>query len=224
MIRRLLAAAALAASTTGCAAGIKTGVEELHPARAPVVAQTIAVLPVLAEPGSESYGWTVGDSLLSAAELAHPWVEFVSPDIALDRLEAAGLAEPLADLLADYQETGRYNRSVLRAVGEALGVDHVLQLRTSYERVNEVETALLDPGAVYEAERQNLHVTIALWDVREGALAWEAEGTSTTRDAEYELPRSFADVVAVTAAELAARIPLRPVDPPAGTQQPAGGG
>lgn len=223
MIRRLLAAAALAASTSGCFAGIQTGIEELHPAAAPVAARSIAVLPVLAEPGSESYGWTVGDSLLSAAELAHPWIEFVSPDVALDRLDAAGLAEPLADLLADYQETGSYDRSVLRAVGEALRVDHVLQLRMGYERLNEAEAALLDPGTLYEADRQNLHVTIALWDVREGALAWEAAGTSTTRDAEYELPRSFDEVVAVTAARLAEQIPLASADSSAGAQ-PAGGG
>lgn len=222
MIRRLLVTAVLGVSTTGCAAGIQTGFEELHPAAAPVVARSIAVLPVLAEAGSESYGWTFADSLLSAAELAHPWIEFVSPDIALDRLDAAGLAEPLADLLADYEEAGSYDRSVLRAVGEALSVDHVLQLRVGYERVNEVESSLLDPGALYGADRQNLRVTLALWDVKEGALAWEAAGTSTTRDAEYELPRSFAEVVAVAAAELAGRIPLRPAEP-APAAGPAGG-
>jgi hypothetical protein len=208
MIRRLIVAAALAACTTGCAAGIHTGFEELHPAAAPVVAERVAVLPVTAEPGSESYLEVIADSLLSAAERAHPWIEFISPQVALDELNEAGLAERVADMLAAYPETGVFDRDLLHEVGEALQVDHVLQLHVGYERRSEVESSIVDPGTAYEADRQNLHVAAALWDVRDGALAWEAAGTSTTRDAEYELPRSFTEVLAVTTARLAEQIPL----------------
>jgi hypothetical protein len=208
MIRRLILAAALVLPTTGCAAGIHTGFEELHPATAPVYAQRIAVLPVTASEGSESYRDVIGDSMLSAAASAHPGVTFIPAAQALDRLNDAGLAERFATLLLAYGETGLYDRALLRKVGEALEVDHVLQLRVGYDRRNEVGARLFEPGEIYEADRQNLYVTAVLWDVRRGEMAWEAAGTSTTRDAEYELPRSFADVVAVTASRLAERLPI----------------
>lgn len=208
MIPRLILAAALAMSTTGCAAGIHTGFEELHPAAAPVYAERVAVLPVTAAAGSESYREVIGDSLLEAAERTYPNVEFLPAHQSLELLNQAGLAERFANLLVAYQQTGIYDRALLQQVGRALQVDHVLQMRVGYERVSEVENRLFDPEGLYEADRQNLHVTAMLWDVRQGALVWEAAGTSTTRDAEYELPRSFGEVVAATAAALAERIPL----------------
>lgn len=213
MIRRLILAAALVLPLTGCAAGIHTGFEELHPAAAPVYAERIAVLPVTAVRGSEPYREVIGDSLLHVAQRAHPDVEFVAPHRSLELLNEAELAERFANLLVAYQETGLYDRALLRKVGEALGVDHVLQLRVAYERHSEIEAGLFDPGTLYEADRQNLHVTAVLWDVRHGELAWEAAGSSTTRDAEYELPRSFFDVLGVTASRLAEQMPLVQAEP-----------
>jgi hypothetical protein len=221
MIQRLILAAALVLPTAGCAAGIHTGFRELHPVIAPVYAERIAVLPVTASEGSESYRDVVGDSLLAAAQRTHPGVRFIPAAEALDRLNEAGLAERFANLLLAYGETGLYDRALLRKVGEALEVDHVLQLRVGYDRRNEVGARLFDPGELYEADRQNLYVTAVLWDVRRGDRAWEAAGTSTTRDAEYELPRSFADVVAVTATRLAERLPLSAEAPP---EDAVGGG
>jgi hypothetical protein len=208
MIRRLLLAAAVVLPTTGCAAGIHTGFEEVHPAAQPVYAERIAVLPVTAEPGSESVRGVIGDSLLRVAERTHPGIRFISSAESLERLNDAGLAERFANLLVGYQQTGIYDRAVLQEVGDALGADHVLQLRVGYEVRNEVGARLFSPGELYEADRKNLHVTAMLWDLRRGMLVWEAAGTSTTRDAEYELPRSLADVVAATAAALAQQMPL----------------
>lgn len=220
MIRRLIATAALVMSTTGCAAGIHTGFEELHPAAAPVRAERIAVLPVTAAEGSESYRGVIGDSLLAVARRAHPDVAFIPARESLRRLNDSGLAERFANLLMAYQETGIFDRDLLQQVGEALEVDHVLQLRVGYERVSEVGTRIFEPQDLYEADRQNLHVNAMLWNVREGELVWEAAGKSTTRDAEYELPRSFADVVAAAAAALAERMPLEPA---AAGEETAGG-
>lgn len=221
MIRRLILAAALVLPATGCAAGIHTGFEELHPAAAPVDAERIAVLPVTAADGSESYRDVIGDSLLSAAQRAHPGVEFISAGTALDRLNEAGLAERFAGMLLAYHQTGVYDRALLRKAGEALEADHVLQLRVGYDRENEVTSALFDPGTLYEADRQNLYVTAVLWDLRDGDIAWEAAGSSTTRDAEYERPRSFGEVLGTTAGRLAERLPLASAAP---AEENVGGG
>lgn len=211
MIRRLILLVALALPAAGCAAGIQTGFRERHPAAAPVRAERIAVLPVTVDEGSEAYREVIGDSLLHAAERAHPGVDFIPAEVALEQLNEAGLADRLSDMLVAHYETGQYDRALLREVGQALQVDHVLQLHVEYGRVSEVSTRLFDPPIEYEADRQNLSVDVVLWDVREGGLAWEAAGTSTTRDAEYELPRSFHDVLAATAAQLAQRLPLAPL-------------
>ena len=220
---RSIAAAALALCTAGCAATIYTEIEPRRPAKAPVVAERVAVLPVGADEELEPQGAAIGDSLLAAAELAHPWIEFIPPQATLDRLSEAGLANRFDSLLIAYDETGLYDPAVLRAVGQALGADHLLDLRVGYERVREVTRSPLDPATSYEADRQNLYVTAGLWDLRAGDLAWEAVGTSTTRDAIYELPRSFYEVLAAAAAELARQIPLRSsAEPPAGAP-PSGG-
>ena len=221
MVRRLIFAAALAFTSTGCAAGIRTGFQEVHPAPSPVRAERVAVLPLSVEESAEAYREVIADSLLHAAERAHPGVDFISPNTAVDRLDAAGLTERFAGLVVGYPETGEYDRALLREAGQALGADHVLYLHVGYERVNEASIPLLDTEASYEADRQNLTVSAVLWDVREGTLAWEAAGRSTTRDAEYELPRSFHDVLATAAAQLAQRLPLLPLWEPEDT---AGGG
>lgn len=208
MIRRLILAAALVLPTTGCAAGIHTGFEELHPAAAPVRAERIAVLPVTAAAGSEPYRGVIGDSLLAAARRAHPDVEFISAAQSLERLNDTGLAERFANLLVGYQQTGIFDRTLLREVGRALDADHALQLRVGYERRSEVQTRLFYPSEMYESERQDMHVTALLWDLRDGALAWEASGGGTTQEGEYTIARQFGEVLAATAARLAQQLPL----------------
>jgi hypothetical protein len=212
MIRRLILAATLVLPTTGCTAGIYTGFEELHPAAAPVHAERIAVLPVTAAAGSESYRGVIGDSLLAVAQRAHPSVEFISPAEALDRLNDAGLAERFANLLVGYQQTGIFDRTLLRQVGGALGADHALQLRVGYERTSEVQNRLFYPSEMYESERQDMHVTVLLWDVREGGLAWEASGGGSTQEGEYTIARQFEEVLAATAGQLAQQLPLARAD------------
>ncbi len=212
---RSIAAAALALCTAGCAATIYTEIEPRRPAKAPVVAERVALLPVGADEGLEPNIAAIGDSLLAAAERAHPWVEFIPPQVTVDRLEQAGLAQRFDSLLIAYDQAGRFDGAVLRAVGQALGADHLLDLRVGYERVRERTQGTLNPAVSYEADRQNLYVTAGLWDLRAGDLAWEAVSTSTTRDAVYELPRSFNEVLAVAAATLAQQIPLQPTPPPA---------
>lgn len=208
MIRRLIVTAALVLPTTGCAAGIYTGFEELHPAAAPVHAERIALLPVTAAAGSESYRGVIGDSLLRVAQRAHPGVEFIPAAESVERLNDAGLAERFANLLMGYQQTGIYDRALLREVGLALGADHALQLRVGYERTQEVQTRLFYPSETFPTERQDLHVSVLLWDVRDGGMAWEASGSSTTQEGEYTVARQFGEVLAATAARLAAQLPI----------------
>ena len=212
MIRPLILAAALVLSTTGCAAGIYTGFEELHPATAPVHARRIAVLPVTTAAGSEAYRGVIGDSLLLAAQRAHPGVAFIPAAQAVERLNDAGLAERFANLLVAYQQTGIYDRDLLRQVGQALGADHALQLRVGYESRTELQTRLFYPSEVYQATRQDMRVGVLLWDLRDGALAWEASGGGSSQEGEYTIARGFGEVLAATAATLAQRMPLAGAD------------
>lgn len=223
MIPRLILTAALVLPTTGCAAGIYTGFEELHPAAAPVRAQRIALLPVTAAAGSEPYRGVIGDSLLTVAQRAHPGVEFIPAAESVDRLNDAGLAERFANLLVGYQQTGIYDRALLREVGQALGADHALQLRVGYERSSELTTRLFYPSETFTRERQDLHVTALLWDVRDGGMAWEASGSSTTQEGEYTIARDFGQVLAVTAARLAAQLPLARADSTSAGETAGGG-
>jgi hypothetical protein len=212
MIIRYLLAAVLGLGAAGCMAGIETGIEELHPAERPVQARRVAVLPVITDEGADAYEGLIGDSLLAVARRAYPGITFVPPAETAERLRAAGVADRFRALRERFADAGEYDAAVLREVGRAVDADHVLQLSAGYDVVAEEGSSVLGPDASYEADRQTLYVGAVLWDVREGALAWQAEGSGTTRDAEYERPASVADIVAATAGRLARRIPFAPAD------------
>jgi hypothetical protein len=208
MIRRLILAAALVLPTTGCAAGIYTGFSELHPAAAPVLAERVAVLPVTAAEGSEHLRGVIGDSLLRQAALAHPQVKWIPTARSLDLLNDAGLAERFASMLVAHQQTGIYDRALLRDVGRALQADHVLQLRIGYARSEQLTPYLLDSDDAFMAEKQEMFVTAVLWDVREGGLAWEASGSTTSEEGQFTSRRQFGEVVGAAAAQLARQLPI----------------
>lgn len=223
MIHRPILLTALALTATGCASTISTGFEELHPSPVAVRAQRVAVLPVTAAAGSEQLRSVIGDSLLRQAERTHPGVHWIPAADALDRLNDAGLAERFANLLLAYQNTGLYDRALLREVGAALGADHVLQLRVGYDRRDEVQQRLWYPSETYVAERQEVSVTALLWDVRDGGLAWEASGGSITQEGEYSTVRTFDEVLAQTASRLAGALPIA-THPAVPAGSAAGGG
>lgn len=220
MIKRLIFAGALLACSAGCAASIQTGVKEMHRATRSVPARRIAVLPVATDEASDAYGALMADSLLAAARRAHPGITFVPPEQTQPRLDSAGLSARLAALLQEHVDTGENDRALLREVGAALGVDHLLDLRAGYAVQAEEGSSLLGADVRYEADRQTFTVDAVLWDVRDGGLAWRAEGSGTTRDGELERPRSAEEVVAATAARLARRIPLGAGDPVVDSQAP----
>lgn len=220
MIKRLILAAALVLSGAGCAASIQTGVDEIHRTGRPVRAQRVGVLPVATDEASDPYRALFADSLLAAARRAHPGITFVAPDETQPRLEASGLSARLDALPRDHAQTGAYDRALLREVGAALGVDHLLDLRAGYEVFAEEGSSVLGRDVTYEADRQTFAVDAVLWDLRQGALAWRAEGSATTRDGELERPRSAEEVVAATATRLARRIPLGAGDPIVDAQAP----
>ena len=225
MMHRPILLTALVLTATGCTSIITTQFNELQPSAAAVRAERIAVLPITAEAGSEQMRAVIGDSLLRQAERTHPDVDWLPAAQALDRLNDAGLAERFANLLLAYQNTGLFDRALLREVGTALGADHVLQLRVGYDQRNQVLPRLWFPSETYVSERQEVSVTALLWDVRDGGLAWETSGISITEDGEYSTPRSFAEVVAQTASQLAGKLPIAS-DPatPASAAAVGGGG
>lgn len=53
-----------------------------------------------------------------------------------------------------------------------------------------------------------MSVSVLLWDLRDGALAWEASGGGMTQEGEYTCGRASGEVVAATAARMAEQLPL----------------
>ena len=204
----LLAAALLGGA--GCTAGIGTRVAEPVQPPEPLVLDEIALLPVIAEAGSEGFVPLAADALLGEMEYALPELHLLDPDEARERVGEAGAAARYAELLRNYEQSAVADRADIDAVREALGVSHFLSARL---RFTEVETVGADVFSerVEEEMRREVILTVRLWGPGRSGPLWEASAQARTETGTFtpSLPESR-EIVRRLAEEVVARMPVEP--------------
>lgn len=193
---------------TGCAAGMRTSVEEVRvPIEAPAVTR-LAVMPLVTEHGSEGVEPDVSQTLRTVLDAHFPDLVVIGPEETAERLAASSSATAYAALLADYEQTGVVASARLARITETLDVDHFLQIRASYLREEFLDTVLFDDDLVTE-DRQVLLVVARLWGSAGSGPVWEAVVRTTSETDEFQhRERRLDELASELVSKLAAWIPL----------------
>lgn len=193
----------------GCAAGMRTSVQEARVPREPLEVTRLAVMPLVTEHGSEGVAPNVSQALRSALDERFPDLVVMGPDEMAERLAASRAATDYAALLADYERTGVVESARLARISDALDVDHFLQLRASYLREEFLDTVLFEDDVETE-DRQVLLVVARLWGSAGPAPLWEAVVRTTSETDEFQhRERRLDELANELVSKLAEWIPLR---------------
>ena len=203
------AAAAALMLATACTAPISTQVNVTDPAPESLRVQSLAMLPATVDPGLEAYGRDAGESMYAALRAQYPSLAIVPPAQALERLQNARATTTYANLIAQYEETGRLDAEMVRELSQAVGARYLLNLRLTYP-----EDAGYGPGDFGgDYDGQGLRVIAQLWDGEQGGLEWRTVGDVSAVSSDLMRSRSVEDLVDELVPEIAALVPVQGGDP-----------
>ena len=194
---------------TGCAAGMRIGVEEAVAPVDPIAVTEMAIMPVTTETGSE--GLRPGLALAIQEVLAErfPSITLVGPEEAGHRLDRASAASDYADLLFDFDRTGVVDTDRLAPVIRAVGADHFLEIRGSYEAEEFLDPLLFSFDEFDDETRQTLVLVARLWTDRGPGPVWEAVVRTISETDDFrEEERTVDELIQEVAISLVDRIPV----------------
>lgn len=212
-MNRKSAGAAVAALflATGCTAPITTQVSVTDPAPEALRVQSLAMLPATVDPGLEAHGRDAGESMYAALRAEYPSLSIVPPAQALERLQNARATTTYANLIAQYEETGRLDAEMVRELSEAVGARHLLNLRLTY-----AEDAGYGPGdfaGELEYDGQGLRVITQLWDGERGVMEWRTVGDVSAVGSDLMRERTVDELIEEIVPEIAALVPIQGGEP-----------
>lgn len=190
---------------TACAATIKPKLTVTYSDPEGVSARRIALLPVRAGEGLKGFRQMTADTLFRY--ITDTWTDYdVMPAAAtLEALDAAGLGPAYGDMIDGFVRDGMIDRKTLRAVGQALGVDHLLQVELSYaegERLGGNKTT-----GFHTVSYQNLTLAVHLLSTEKAALVWEASGGARVSAGIFSSTRRVSEIVAAASRKIAEDMP-----------------
>jgi len=110
-----------------------------------------------------------------------PQIQMVSPQRAISKINAQGLAPEYALMRAEAEQSHILNRETLTKIGTAIGARYVFQPRlAAFTQIMYDRWTFPAVGVVLSQTRQsNLRMSVQLWDTKTGELLWAsmAEGT-----------------------------------------------
>ena len=201
-----IAAAAAVVVATACTAPINTALNVTDPAPETLRVESIAILPFTVDPGLEAYGRGAGEEMYAALRTAYPSLAIVPPAQSLERLTNARATTAYANLIEEYEETGRLDPELVRELGDAVGARYMLNMRLTY-----AEEAGYGPGdfvGEVEYRGQGLRLIAQLWDGERGVLEWRTIGDVTAVSGDLMRPRSVDDLLDAILPAIAAMVPV----------------
>jgi hypothetical protein len=102
-----------------------------------------------------------------------PSIRCVGLPETLNALNNAGLAEDYRHMLADYRDTGIFNREILQKVGEATKTGYVAELKLmTFVQGSSERFGFLGLRMV-ETKYSHVRLFFQIWNTRGGFIAWE---------------------------------------------------
>jgi hypothetical protein len=178
----------IVAVTTGCSSSIygwqvRTSSAELPSSfdHALLGQEPVAVFGALTMPGLRGNEVGLDYMLVQVLGKVAPQIQMVSPQRAISKINAQGLAPEYALMRAEAEQSHILNRETLTKIGTAIGARYVFQPRlAAFTQIMYDRWTFPAVGVVLSQTRQsNLRMSVQLWDTKTGELLWAsmAEGT-----------------------------------------------
>ncbi len=176
----------LALAFVGCAGPLKQiGSEVSLISRAPgflpaqLERRSVAVLSAVVSFGFEGYAHQVSRSLHRALGREPLALAALSPQRALTRISQSGLAKEYSDMMAGHLQSGVLDRDMLAKIGRAVDADLVFLPLMAWFEQSISERFSFFGIRLLQTRVSVLRLSLELWDVHTGELAWEASGEAT---------------------------------------------
>lgn len=127
---------------------------------------------------------------------------------ALSAVNSAGFAERYQRMLANYQETGIFEKGGLKQLSQLTGSRYLAQLKLEGFRQESKDRFGLFGLRVMETKSADVRVYLQIWDGQNGAIAWEGtEEMIVSRESISENTIPFKQAVQEAANKLLAQLP-----------------
>ena len=141
-------------------------------------------------------------------EKERPDIRIISLPEALSAVNQAGLADEYKQMYVDYSDTGIFEKTSLRRVGEVIGVRYLVQLKLSSFSQNSKGRFSFLGLRVAQTKEANIRLFFQIWNSETGAIVWEGtEEVNYAWDTTKEKPVTFQLIVEEIARNLVNKLP-----------------
>ncbi|MFC6673851.1 hypothetical protein [Marinobacterium aestuariivivens] len=137
-----------------------------------------------------------------------PDIRVVDLPQTLGAINRAGLASEYNRMFEDYRETGIFNRTSLKKIGEAANARYLVQLNLANFRQESRGRFSMLGFRVYQTTHANIRLFVQIWDSHDGSIAWEGvEELNLAEETGREKTITFTSVVEESARNLVRLLP-----------------
>ncbi|MGE0825986.1 MAG: hypothetical protein AB7G75_15305 [Candidatus Binatia bacterium] len=168
----------------------------------------IAFLAARVNTGHETYGPALVQGLVDAMQPNLSSEKIIHPNLAVNRVSAAGLTQAYAAMLAEHEKTNILPRTTLQKVAKAVQARYfALPVLVSFR---EDQSSRLSAFGVQAARTASAtaRLQLQIWDAQLGRIVWEGSSDVTlAREMIREGPIRFGEIIHVTWAKLLQELP-----------------
>lgn len=135
--------------------------------------QGIAFLTPSTITGQEEEKQAVALMFAEVLRKERPAIQCVGLPETLNALNEAGLADEYKRMLADYRDTGIFNRDTLQKVGEATKTGYVAQLKLMSFIQGSSDRFGVFGLRMVETKYAHVRLFFQIWNIKGGYIAWE---------------------------------------------------
>lgn len=160
---------------------------------------SVAVLPLQNIRLGPQIAIDLNRGIVQALSRSNPTLKIMGPAEAQDKLSSAGLIETYSQFLRDYGTSGLLNKTALAKLGEALGVDAILQ--------GDISQLEQRDGYPYHPAYTKLVLRDSIISLKSGVLLWESSATAKKETTAFNKAPEIEDVVPTAQSTLVEQIP-----------------
>ena len=176
--------------------------------------QGVTCLPARLSFGHETYGHALVQGLTDTLQAQLAGKGLIHPNLAASHINAVGLAQEYATMLAAYDRTNILERKTLRKVGQAVGVEYFAVPILLNLRERESTRLSVFGLRLAKTSRITARLQLQVWDARSGGIVWEGLCDLTlAQEIVRERPVQLEEAIRATWESLLQAIPPGSVPP-----------